>query len=120
MSARESWLRFAVMRAALGERIVYVCARRDSTREAIRVAEKMVKQAPFNRWVARICWALGEQQIRFTSGGTITFLVPRDYGWQGLSADALISEPEAHISDYALVGVKTVHRTSDNCPRSPT
>lgn len=48
MSTRESWLRFAVTRAALGDRVVYVSAKHDSTRDAFRGAETLANAQPFS------------------------------------------------------------------------
>lgn len=91
MSTRASCLRFAVTRAALGERVVYVCARRDSTRDAFLFAEKLAKRH-FTQWVERIYCARWEQQIRFTSGGVVMFPNPQCRNYRGMSSDVLILE----------------------------
>ncbi|WP_100484275.1 hypothetical protein [Mycobacteroides abscessus] len=122
MSTRASCLRFAVTRAALGERVVYVCARRDSTRDAFLFAEKLAKRKPFDRWVERIYCARGEQQIRFTSGGVVMFSNPQCHGYRGMSSDVLILEYGAETTGTAtsLLGAKAVHRTIDKCPENPS
>lgn len=122
MSTRESWLRFAVTRAALGDRVVYVSAKHDSTRDAFRVAEKLANAQPFDRWVERIYCARGEQQIRFTSGGVVMFSNPQCHSYRGASSDVLILEYGAETTGTAtsLLGAKAVYRTIDNCPETPS
>nr|WP_236739894.1 hypothetical protein [Mycobacteroides abscessus] len=112
-----SWLRFAVTRAALGDRVVYVCAGHDSTRDAFLFAEKLAKRH-FAQWVERIYCARGEQQIRFTSGGVVMFSNPQCHSYRGMSSDVLILEYGAETTGTAtsLLGAKAVHRTIENCP----
>ncbi|MDM1946982.1 hypothetical protein I3U42_03145 [Mycobacteroides abscessus subsp. abscessus] len=119
MSARASWLRFAVTRAALGDRVVYVCAGHDSTRDAFLFAEKLAKRH-FAQWVERIYCARGEQQIRFTSGGVVMFSNPQCHSYRGMSSDVLILEYGAETTGTAtsLLGAKAVHRTIENCPET--
>lgn len=100
MSTRASCLRFAVTRAALGERVVYVCARRDSTRDAFLFAEKLAKRH-FTQWVERIYCARWEQQIRFTSGGVVMFPNPQCRNYRGMSSDVLILEYGAEATGAA-------------------
>ncbi|CPS05632.1 Uncharacterised protein [Mycobacteroides abscessus subsp. abscessus] len=119
MTTRESWLRFAVTRAALGERVVYVCARHDSTRDAFQFAEKLAKRH-FAQWVDRIYCARGEQQIRFTSGGVVMFSNPQSPNYRGASSDVLILEYGAETTGTAtnLLGAKAVHRATDTVPET--
>lgn len=120
MSTRASCLRFAVTRAALGERVVYVCARRDSTRDAFLFAEKLAKRH-FTQWVERIYCARWEQQIRFTSGGVVMFPNPQCRNYRGMSSDVLILEYGAEAAGAAtslLGGAKTVHRATDTVPET--
>ncbi|SKF90499.1 hypothetical protein [Mycobacteroides abscessus] len=121
MTTRESWLRFAVTRAALGERVVYVSAKHDSTRDAFQFAEKLAKRH-FVQRVERIYQARGEQQIRFTSGGVVMFLNPCCHSYRGASSDVLILEYGAETTGTAtsLLGAKAVYRTIDNCPETPS
>lgn len=119
MTTRESWLRFAVTRAALGERVIYVCARHDSTRDAFQFAEKLAKRH-FAQWVGRIYCARGEQQIRFTSGGVVMFSNPQCHSYRGASSDALILEygSETKGTATSLLGAKAVHHTIDEIPET--
>lgn len=120
-TTRESWLRFAVTRAILGDRVVYVSAKHDSTRDAFQFAEKLAKRH-FAQWVERIYHARGEQQVRFTSGGVVMFLNPCCHGYRGQSSDVLILEPEADTpgTATALLGAKSVCRTTDDVPEMPS
>ncbi|MDO3083742.1 Uncharacterised protein [Mycobacteroides abscessus subsp. abscessus] len=120
MSARASWLRFAVTRAALGERVVYVCARHDSTRDAFLFAEKLAKRH-FAQWVERIYCARWEQQIRFTSGGVVMFSNPQCRNYRGMSSGVLILEYGSEATGAAtslLGGAKAVHRATDTVPET--
>lgn len=120
MSTRASWLRFAVTRAALGERVVYVCASHDSTRDAFLFAEKLAKRH-FTQWLERIYCARAEQQIRFTSGGVVMFSNPQCRNYRGMSSDVLILEYGAETTGTAtslLGGAKAVHRATDTVPET--
>lgn len=119
MSTRASWLRFAVTRAALGERVVYVCATSVSTRDAFLFAGKLAKRH-FAQWVERIYYARGEQQIRFTSGGVVMFSNPACHNYRGASSDVLILEYGAETTGTAtsLLGAKAVHRATDTVPET--
>ncbi|MDM2401788.1 hypothetical protein PP613_21030 [Mycobacteroides abscessus] len=119
MSTRASWLRFAVTRAALGERVVYVCATSVSTRDAFLFAGKLAKRH-FAQWVERIYCARGEQQIRFTSGGVVMFSNPACHNYRGASSDVLILECGAETTGTAtsLLGAKAVHRATDTVPET--
>lgn len=120
MSTREAWLKYAVMCGTVGDRVVYVCASHDSTRDAFRVAEKLSKRKPFAQWVSRIYCARGEQQIRFTSGGVVMFLNPYCHSYRGASSDVLILEYGAETTGTAasLLGARAVHRTIESCPET--
>lgn len=119
MSPRASWLRFAVTRAALGERVVYVCARNDPARDAFLFAEKLAKRH-FAQWVERIYYGRGEEQIRFTSGGVAMFSNPQRPNYRGASSDVLILEYGAETTGTAtsLLGAKAVHRATDTAPET--
>ncbi|SIH44587.1 Uncharacterised protein [Mycobacteroides abscessus subsp. abscessus] len=119
MSTRASWLCFAVTRAALGERVVYVCATSVSTRDAFLFAGKLAKRH-FAQWVERIYCARGEQQIRFTSGGVVMFSNPACHNYRGASSDVLILEYGAETTGTAtsLLGAKAVHRATDTVPET--
>ncbi|MGJ8868980.1 hypothetical protein [Mycobacteroides abscessus] len=119
MSTRASWIRFAVTRAALGERVVYVCAPSVSTRDAFLFAEKLAKRH-FAQWVERIYYGRGEEQIRFTSGGVAMFSNPQRPNYRGASSDVLILEYGAETTGTATsrCGAKAVHRTIENCPET--
>ncbi|MGH3953678.1 MAG: hypothetical protein ACRDTI_06545 [Mycobacterium sp.] len=119
MTTREGWVRFAVTRATLGDRVVYVCAKHDSTRDAFQFAEKLAKRH-FAQWVERMYCARGEQQIRFTSGGVVMFLNPYCHSYRGASSDVLIMEygTEMRGTETSLLGAKAVHRTIDEIPET--
>lgn len=113
--SRAQWLQVALIRACLGERVVYVCEGRDSTREAFALAEQLARQEPFGQRVSRIYRAYGEQHIRFNTGGAVMFQNPCRHNYRGVSADVLILEPGAETEGTAtsLLGAKAVYRTSE-------
>ncbi|SIH16010.1 Uncharacterised protein [Mycobacteroides abscessus subsp. abscessus] len=118
MSTRGSWLRFAMTRAAVGERVVYVSPRHDSTLDAFRYAMDLAKQEPFAQCIARTYCARGEQEIRLTSGGMIKFLDPYCHRYRGASSDVLILEYGSETTGTAtsLLGSKVVYRTAEDIP----
>lgn len=118
MSTREAWLKNAMTSAALGARVVYVCAAHESTRGAFRHAEQLSNQEPFSQWVSRIYRARGEHEIRFVTGGEVRFLDPSCRRYRGMSADVLIMEPGAETAGTALavLGGKTLYRTCEDVP----